>query len=263
MKMRVFLLISLLLIPALGYSGLLDNDPFLMGKEVPAWSRGREILLYRISFFGIPAGYAEFSFIGEEEEKGKELYHIRARFWTSGLVKIFKEIHDEFHYFMDKETLYPYKMIVKQRESKRNVDKVVYYDQKTGVMSHFSMKGEKLKEYRAVPGIFEPVTLAYYMRSLNLSQGIRNIKVYGGKKVYLVEVKPLGKEKVKTELGIFDTLKVDPIMRYKGKVKQNRGITAWLINDGSNIPLLVHAKLKVGTLTGNLIQLSKGQKNEQ
>jgi len=256
-------LICIVIIPSMGYSGLLENDPFLMGREAPVWSRGREILLYRISYFGIPAGYAEFSFLGEEKEKGKELYHIRARFWTSGLVKIFKEIHDEFHYFMDKNTLYPYKMIVKQRESKRKVDKVVYYDQATGVMSHFSMKGKKLKEYRAVPGIFEPVTLAYYMRSLNLSRGIRNIRVYGGKKVYLVEVKPLGKEKVKTDLGIFDTLKVDPIMRYKGKVKKNREITAWLIDDGSNIPLLVHAKLKVGTLTGNLIQLSRGSDHER
>ncbi len=261
-KLFIVFIICLIVIPSYGSSGLLDNDPFLLGKGSPVWSRGGESLLYKISFLGIPAGYAEFVYMGMETEEGKQLHHIRMKVWTTGLVNIFKEVKDEFHYYIDAETLFPFKMRVKQRESRKKVDKVVYYDQDTGVMSHFSLQGKKLKEYKGVPGIFEPVTLAFYLRTLDLSSDPGNVKLYGGKRVYTVRVKALGKEKVKTDIGVFDTLKVRPEISNKGKPSKKGDVTAWLINDGSNIPLLVHAKLKFGALTGNLIQMSRGKRNE-
>lgn len=257
MKKIVLLCASVFLITSLATGGLLDNDPFLSDTNGPVWARDWEVLLYRVSVFGIPAGYAEFSFEGEKEEGGRNFYHIRARLWTSGLVKFFKEILDEFDYYVDTESLLPYKILVNQKESNKHVNKVVYYNQETGLLEHFNLEGEKIKEFAAVPEIFESITVAYYLRTLELSEEQVSLNVYGGGKIYTIEVQMIGNEQVKTDIGVFDTLEVKPVIKYEGKVMEDRKVTAWLINDGSNIPLLVHAKIKVGTLTGNLIKLTR------
>lgn len=239
-------------------AGLLDNDPFLAGENGPVWARDWEVLTYEVSFFGLKAGYAEFSYRGEKKEGERKYYHIHAKLWTTGLVKFFKQITDEFDYFVDSESLLPHKVIVNQKESDREVNKIVYYNQEEGLLEHFSPDGEKIKEFVAVPQIFEPITVAYFLRTRELSEEPANINVYGGRKVYTIDVKLQGNRKVKTDMGIFDTLEIKPVVKYEGKVMEDRDVTAWLINDGTNIPLLVHAKIKVGTVTGELKNIRRG-----
>lgn len=240
---------------SLASGGLLDDDPFFADEDGPVWARGGETLLYEVSFIGIAAGYAELSYVGVENEGWRKVFRLRAKLWTTGLVKFFKEINEEYDYYVDSESLLPHKIIVTKNKSHGVEKKVVYYDQEKGLLRHFTLEGEKIKEFQAVPGVFEPMTVAYYLRTLDLSQepGIQH--VYGGRKVVTLEVKLLGNEKVKTDVGVFDTLKIKPIMKYKGEVMEDREVAAWVINDGSNIPLLVHAKLRGLTVTGELIKM--------
>lgn len=255
------IVIMVLLLSSLATGGLLDNDPFLAGANGPVWARNFEVLTYEVSFFGLKAGYAEFSYRGEEVEGDRTLYHIRAKIWTTGLVKFFKEIVDEFDYFVDSKSLLPYKVIVNQNESDRKVNKIVYYDQEKGLLEHFDLEGKKIKDFVAVPQIFDSITVAYYLRTKELSEEPTNVNVYGGRKVYSIDVKMQGNRKVKTDIGVFDTLEIKPIVKYEGAVMEDRDVTAWLINDGSNIPLLVHAKIKVGTLTGELKSIGRGRED--
>lgn len=257
-RKAILISIAVLFFSSLATGSLLNNDPFLFGENGPVWARGFEVLTYEVSFFGVKAGYAEFSYEGLVTEGGREFYHIHAKLWTTGLVKFFKEIVDEFDYFIDTESLLPRKVIVSQKESDKIVNKIVYYDQEKGILEHFDLDGKKIKEFVAVPRIFEPITVAYFLRTKELSEEPAGINVYGGRKVYSIDVKMLGNRKVRTDIGVFDTLEVKPIVKFEGKVMEDRDVTAWLINDGSNIPLLVHAKIKVGTLTGELKSIGRG-----
>ncbi len=262
MTKKIILITALVLgLTSFAVAGLLDDDPFLSGENGPVWARNFEVLTYEISFFGIKAGYAEFSYLGEEREGDRLFYRIHAKLWTTGLVKVFKQIIDEFDYFVDAESLLPYKVIVNQKESDRIVEKIVYYDQEKGILEHFDLEGKKIKEFVAVPQIFEPITVAYFLRTRELTEEPENINVYGGRKVYTIDVKLLGNRKVQTEIGVFDTLEIKPVVKYEGKVMGDREVTAWLINDGTNIPLLVHAKIKVGTLTGELKKIGRGRRD--
>ncbi len=239
--------------------GLLDDDPFLNEEGLPVWARDMETLVYRVSFFGIPAGYAEFQYVGEEVEDGKTLYHVRMKAWTTGLVKFFKEIRDVFDFYIDAETLLPFKVVSRKNESGKVKNKIVRYIQDEGVLRYFTLEGKFTHERRVVPRVFEPVTVAYYLRTKNLLYDDVNVRVYGGKKLYTLKVEVLGKEKVKTEIGIFDTIKIKPVLiREDGEDKKGKDVVAWLMDDGSNIPVLVHAKLKVGTLTGELVKMVRG-----
>jgi hypothetical protein len=260
---KKIMLMSLLILCLSSFAGagLLDDDPFLSDENGPVWARDWEVLTYEVSFFGLKAGYAEFSYRGEKEEGDRKLYHINAKLWTTGLVKIFKQITDEFDYFVDSESFLPYKVVVNQKESDRSVNKIVYYDQEKGILEHFDLQGEKIKEFVAVPRIFEPVTVAYFLRTRELLDEPANINVYGGRKVYTIDVKIIGSRKVKTDIGVFETLEIKPVVKRGGKVMEDRDVTAWLINDGTNIPLLVHAKIKIGTVTGELKKISRGRRD--
>lgn len=264
-KKRFFTVLSLVaafvLTAAVAVGGLLDNDPFLNESGAPVWARDLETLVYRVSFFGIPAGYAEFQYVGEEKEGERRLYHIRLRAWTTGLVKFFKEIHDVFDFYIDAESLLPHKVVERKRESGKVKEKVSVYDQEKGVITYYSLDGKKIGERKVVPHVFESVSVAYFLRTKDLLFDAPEVIVYGGKKLFKLRIQVEGKERVKTEAGVFDTIKIKPDMeRIDGGTSKKYDVTAWTLDDGSGIPVLVHASLKVGTLTGELVSFIRGDK---
>ena len=68
------------------------------------------------------------------------------------------------------------------------------------------------------------------------------------KDFYNFSVRYMGKERVKTDAGRFNAIKIVPIMPKNRLFKGEESIKAWLSDDLNKIPLKVEAEMFVGSV---------------
>ena len=74
--------------------------------------------------------------------------------------------------------------------------------------------------------------------------------------IYNLKVKYLGKEPIKIEAGQFNALKFCPTVQ-KGRIfKERKCLTIWFSYDYNKIPLLVKAKIWVGSVRMELEKMN-------
>jgi len=226
----------------------------------PYWARGREELVYRVEFLGITMGYARFVFNGKVLLGGREVYHLSVRAWTSNVLALIYPVNDTIDYYMDVRTLAPLRQ--EYTSGNRKKDDVTTYDQETGrIVYRYKESGEIRKQVMAVPNVYDPVTLAYFLRSRDPGVGEKGRNVYAGRKVWEISASPLGVEKIVTDRGEVETFVIRPVIKRDGKVEDKGDLRMWMTRDERKVPVRVYAKFKkirTWTLVGELMPERKG-----
>jgi hypothetical protein len=87
------------------------------------------------------------------------------------------------------------------------------------------------------------------------------VDVHDSGKTWAVEIQTLGREKITTPAGEFDTVKIITPPRYEG-VFMNRGeITIWLTNDARRVPVLMKSTISIGSIVATLTEIESGKVN--
>jgi len=103
------------------------------------------------------------------------------------------------------------------------------------------------------PGTSDVTTAFYHARHLPIAVGtILHLPVMDGKEPYLLEVKILESEKLRTVLGTVETLVIQPLVRPEGTFEGKRGVKLWITNDARRIPVKIQTKVTVGSVTAKL-----------
>lgn len=225
--------------------------------SVPGWAKSPEELSYRVDFIGITMGYARFRYRGKVLIAGKPAYHLNVRAWTSGVLSFIYPINDTIDYYLDTETLAPIRQEFTHTEKEREKDDVALYNQETGRITYrYRQSGKIRKQVDTVPSVYDPVSLAYYFRWKDLGIENRPRNMYGGRKVYQISSRVLGRERIRTEHGEMDTIAVLPVIRRNGKPDPKGDLKIWFSNDERRVPVRVYAKfhkIKDWTLVGELM----------
>ena len=80
------------------------------------------------------------------------------------------------------------------------------------------------------------------------------VPTFADKKRNEVKVQVVGREKLeKTILGVVETMKVMPILEFKGLYDKNGDTVIWYTNDECRVPVRINSKLMIGSLTCELI----------
>lgn len=226
----------------------------------PEWARGKEELVYRVEFLGMTMGYARFTFKGKVSWNGRETYHLSVRAWTSDFLSVIYPINETIDYYMDVKTLEPLRQEFTGREKKK--DDVAFYDQKKGrIVYRYKHSGEIRKEVDVIPGVFDPVTVAYYFRARDLGEEGRPRNVYGGRKLYQISSRLLGREKIETTRGPVDTVVIQPVIKRDGQLDNKGDLKVWMTNDARHVPVRIYAKfkkIKMWTLYAELVPPKEG-----
>jgi len=222
---------------------------------VPAWTRQKETLAYRVDFIGITMGYARFRYQGKVTIAGKEAYHLNVRAWTSGILSYIYPINETIDYYLDAGTIEPIRVEYTGRQNKP--DDVAVYDQEKGkIVYRYRQNGEIRKQVDVLPGTHDPVSAAYFFRSRGMNGGEKERNVYGGRKVYQIAARFQGGERLHTDRGEIDTLVVRPVIRRDGKLEDKGDLRMWVSNDERLVPVRFYAKfrkIKEWTLVGELL----------
>jgi hypothetical protein len=217
-----------------------------------------EHLTYRVyynSMFtgNVTAGEATIS-VKETKQKmfDRPVWHIVGEGKSKGAFNWFYKVRDRFESYVDKEALIPYLFVRRTREGNYRKDDDVYFfhDQKLAV-SRTARKPvpENVQDF---------VSALFFMRTLNLNDfradSSYHLNFFLDDSVYVSKILYRGTEVITTSLGKLRCLKFAPMMA-TGEVFANAyPIAVWVTDDKNHLPVLVEAKVIVGSVKMELIE---------
>jgi hypothetical protein len=261
-----------LLVRALFAFAVFSNMPAIAaGSEqviprVPASSlpfRPGEKLTYEISWSNIvQAGKAVMEVWEVPQTDGKTAYRLVSRATSAGLVKKFYKVSDTVESLIDIDKLYTLSFRLDQHHGKRRKKREMTFDHQKGTV--VVMNDGKQETYAVHEEVQDSLSSLYYVRTkqeFTVGKPII-VNVHEDGKTWAVEVHTLGREKIKTELGEFNTIKIKTYPKYEG-VFQNKGeIYIWLTDDERKIPVLMKSTITIGSIISTLVDLNSGEEKK-
>jgi len=107
--------------------------------------------------------------------------------------------------------------------------------------------------------LLDPYAVLYYVRSLDLRVGDKvTARVTDGSAVYQMQIRVLKREKIKSWIGYFDCLKIEPTMQKIEGVfnkKLEAKLFIWLTDDYRKIPVKMQSEVFIGSVQGLLKEI--------
>ncbi len=209
--------------------------------------------VYNIYWSGIKAGEATLSY-----ENTPEGIAITSRAQSAPFISIFYKVDDLSQSILAPDG-HPNKYTVKIREGSRKRDKVTYFSAKSESNAQKVIYTDKLNnervEFNLEKQAFDPLSAAYEISRRKLRPGRSEyIDIFDNKKVYNTEVQVLGKERISTPAGEFDTILIKPLLKSEGIFIQKGEIYIWLTDDEKRIPVMIKSKVKIGSVTVQMVE---------
>ena len=225
-------------------------------QEESAFESG-EWFRFKMSYSGFfKAGNATLT-VRDYEYKGKPVYHVIGKGWTTGAIKWFFKVKDRYESFIDKTTWSPYKFIRNIDEGGHTKNIEIEFDHVNNKAHVNNKKKKKKKVIDTKPNIQDMISTYYYLRNSidveNLKKGDEiTVNMFFDEENYGFKLKYLGKDLIKTEFGKVNTLKFRPYVMAGRVFKEEESLTLWVSNDQNKVPLRIKADLAVGSLRADL-----------
>ncbi len=256
--MKNILILSLAIITIMFCSWINNPTKFsnLKNQSKQAFTNG-EKLKFRIGLGFIDAGYAEFEVVPYKYNSA--YYHVIGKGYSSKTVDWFFKIRDQYETIIDSSTLCPIQFI-------RSVE-----EGNAAFKQHYIFDHKKQKVFdgkdtiSTCEKIQDMMSCYFYARNLELEKlkkgEILTFPTFVDSEIFNLKIKFLGKENIKIDAGNFKALKFCPVVQ-KGRVFENEeSLTVWISDDYNKIPLLVKAKILVGSIKMELTEVN-GNLNE-
>ena len=211
-----------------------------------------EKLIYRLSWTGIPVGTASQSITDD----GTSL-QIKSEFKSNAWLSSFYPVEDRIETTLARKPgFFPGE--VRQfrmwfHEGSRVRDRSITFDHATGTAHFKDHLTNEMATTAIRPDTGDVMTAFYHARHLPITPGTTiSLPVMDGREPYLLEVKVLQIENLRTILGTVETLVVQPMVRPEGTFEGKRGVKLWITNDARRIPVKVRTMVSVGSVTATL-----------
>ncbi len=212
----------------------------------------KQTLTYSVDWRVFPAGTAVLHF-----EAAGDRENLTASADTIGAINLLFHVSDRFQSSFDRATGCTYDFNKQTVEGRRQVNSTLHldYSQNRAVLDekYPLTKQTKHVESTAPVCLTDLLTGVYYASSQPIALGHNFvIPVFDAMKVVPVTMKIEGREEIKTPLGTFKTLRVQPTAD-AGVVKNRGNIWIWYTDDERHLPVQMRARLFWGTITFRLI----------
>jgi hypothetical protein len=222
------------------------NTSFKVGESITF--RG----YYHWGAMNIGAGEATFTTLFEKLNN-KPVYHIIGDGKTYKKYDYFFKVRDKYETFIDTNTMLPIKFL-------RNVNEGGYKIFNQVLFNHSAKNAVSTNGVFKIPDCTQDVlSSVYYARNLNF----KDLKI--GDKIpftmfiddinYPLYIKYMGKEKIKTGLGLFNAIKFKPLLVAGTMFKGGEQMTVWVTDDANRIPLRIESAISVGDIRADAIKI--------
>ena len=218
-----------------------------------------ERLEYELSWGFITAGYATLEVIPRKD--GKVEFQTYAT--ANKTVNKFYPVHDTVYTLVHKKGLMTDVFRKSLHEGTFHNKSLIRFnrDGKKAVLSDTVFK-DPVKHYVkrsadtsvTIDGLEHSIMSAFYLvRTLPLKEGVTSrFSAVSGKKRYELKVVTHKRETIKTDLGTFKTVKVEPVLDGDGIFNSNGRIFIWFTDDEKRLPVLMECEIKLGSIKAEL-----------
>lgn len=208
-----------------------------------------ETLDYTLAWMKVTGGVARMTIA----PSGDSLYRITslARS-TGGISRLFK-IRDEIETTVDRSDFSTISYV--KRLDERGDKMLETTTIEDGVATR---KRKKIKKIPVPRPVFDPISVIYYFRTLELAPGKSyELTLISDGKLYTVHARVIRRENVTTPAGTFSALLVEPEMVSAGVQREER-LFIWYSDDERHLPLRIRTEVKFGSVTATLKSVSPG-----
>jgi hypothetical protein len=223
-------------------------------ENIPVFKVG-EKLQYKMSYSGfLRAGTATLE-IKEAEINDKKVFHAVGKGWTTGWIKWFFKVNDNYQTYFDKDTVKPYLFKRKINEGGYKIHRNITFnhDKNEALVEDFR---KKEKTTASVEDVQDMLSTFYFLRSIdfnNLKEGDEiALKMFLDFKTYNFKLKFLGRETLKSSFGKVKTLIFRPLVQSGRIFKAEESVKIWVTDDRNKVPIQLKADLAVGSLRAEL-----------
>ncbi len=223
--------------------------PFAVGEEVSYRA------YYNWRFIWLSAGNASFT-VKDTVFGGQSAFHFVSKGWSLKDYDWFFKVRDRFESIADKQTLRPYWFLRSTHEGgykAYNRYEFDYLRNQVNITSYTSERPFRVDNKAIKPGTFDVLSAIYYCRTINFD-GYRvgdsiPITMAIDNDVFDLYIRYLGKEVLKIRGGaVYSTIKFS-VMLVEGTIfKGGEDMTVWVIDDANRIPVMVEAKILIGSV---------------
>jgi len=231
------------------------------GKTINKTTQSGEVLTYKIYYTlaGFYDNTAEVTFSNTLEKlNNKPVYHFVGNGKTYPSYDWFFKVRDVYESFVDTATMLPYKFIRNISEGKNKMYHQAIFNQ----TNNTAISTQKLIKTPA--SVQDVLSSIYYARNIDFANAKINDKIYFNMYlddvVYPIYLTYLGKEKVKTKFGTYNTLKFRPKLIEGTIFKGGEKMTVYVTDDENKIPVYIETPIIVGTIKVYLYA-AKGLRN--
>lgn len=228
-------------------------DPFRVGEKVRL----------KLSYFNIVAGHMDVEVLPFKEVNGRKAYHFRVKGKSNDFFESVYSVDDSAETFLDYEDMIPYNMSVdvKQTKQLRTVRSYFDWKKKKGVfwekkITKKSGLEENNYEWDIMPYSQNIFSAIFYLRTFKLTPGkVISFRVADEKKNMIVKAHVLKIEKVSTDLGEIETIKIQPEVEIEGVFKPIGDVFFYLTNDDRKLVVRIESKIKIGTILARAVEV--------
>lgn len=236
----------------------------LMAQQLPSLTPPRpgynfpahQTLTYSVDWRVFTAGTAVLHLDAEGENE-----HVSATADSVGAINLLYRVADKFQSSFDRRTGCSYQFNKQTVEGRRqvNTDMRMVYSQGKSTLDERNLVSRSVKHSEAkIPGcVTDLLSAIFYAASQHMTVGNSfQFPLADAMHTIPVTMKVENREEVKTPIGTFQTLRVQPTAD-AGVVKNRGNIWIWYTDDERHLPVQMRARLFWGTITFKLTSLEQ------
>ena len=200
-------------------------------------------LNYQLEFKNISAGNA-FILLETDSLDNQSVIKLRSEIKTNKFIDYLYKIRNKITIYMDEYDLSLIKVINKINEGNYKKDHHALVD--INKMKIINKKGEKEIDQK----VYSPLSIIFSIREkLQGSKKIFHYKTYSNGKLKDINISLIGKEKIKTPFGEFNTLIITPTSTDNKTVFKNNGdMKIWYTDNKQKLPIKIEIKIAFGSI---------------
>lgn len=252
MSRKTTIILAAMSIFAFGFAQPSGNEP---GNEVTTLRnldhssfKAGEKLTYIVHYGWLNAGEAVVELKGTKKDAaGRPMIHAVGKGRSLGAFNTFYKVDDLYETYMDEQGVFPYYFKRRVNEGgfkinhdyifKQSVQKVTTQDEKS---------------YDVPPHTQDMLSAFYYARTIDFAKAKKGdtfvINTFLDNELFPLRMKYLGKETIKIRGGKYRCMKFMPVVQEGRIFKDADDLNVWITDDGNHIPVLVRAKVLVGSI---------------
>jgi hypothetical protein len=245
--MKLILLIILVLSPAIALSQkplrLVENRIFGPGEK----------FVFSVKYGFISGGTAKLEITDTVRVRGHLCHEIRSIAYSNDFLSVFFPVRDTSLSYMDVTGMYSLKILKFIREGSYKRFRWTFFEP--------DKKRATTKDSTVItrPFVQDIISAFYYFRLLDIRDSV-DINTFDDYKNYPLRIYKRKREKVKTRLGRFNCIKLEPKLISSGIFLKKGKLWIWVTDDKRRVPVMVKFKLPLlGSITCRLVKHDKGR----